>query len=749
MPEEINPPPSPPTEKLISNAQNAQKTMSENYEFKENNKEIPELPEIKALQERLNGYINKDKESFPLNEIQWHVVGENPNEALPSLKKIEEKKIKEKINSEEVTKLADECLRDPQRHDLSQIIRALPQFNSSYDPLKFNIVNRPEELNTLIIELYNYGLGKYFGVHDENIPTAIGIALRVLHENNSTWKSLQPITNQESCATTILKNLKNELGVDRKPQLRKIRTIDLDVCVLTALSCADPYTAIKLIQIADQFIPEYADSAKESVLTRMLNSSAFEKTYELYPDSLRNNLDGILASLGEEGSKFSDLKNFPAAEKLKHRSETRLKERLKKSQDLWYTSQKVEDVYLLEQNFSEIQLTNIVEESLKTDKPKEFIEKYLNENSEKITSGLVANKIAAELLRRIQPELSLENQLKAFKKRANNNPDFIPGYYNRNEYHYKLFSDIHKSNSEKKAEIDKISFSATNKNIEEVIFHNNPLELKDLVLLLKNPDNYIYQVHEVIKGVNKKTNLEEFKKITAFAEKLIKGVSYLQAISEVPETLKILQKNFGFGEFVNPDSLVKVAEKLQKEFEGNSESEIPEIGIYEKVLSENNLDEQINEDVKTAKLIAKTIPKNNDLIVDEKKINIKKIITEIRSKADVEYKNKQTEQVDFDDLEEQKIKADLALRNAKIEKKRNENAQVSNSRIIRAFNRNALSETAKKDKIDESKDSVEKTQQLFDEIVAKIEQGENAKKKLEEVSQRIASLQRLNAFMNS
>ena len=160
-----------------------------------------------------------------------------------------------------------------------------------------------------------------------------------------------------------------------------------------------------------------------------------------------------------------------------------------------------------------------------------------------------------------------------------------------------------------------------------------------MVALLRNPTTYAHSVQTAIKNWERETQsytgenhwrdqgrLAEGR--TMLARKLVGGVSYLQALAEIPETRQILQQEFGFGDLVNPDNLEVAAEQLQKMF-GEVVDQESKLTLYESMLQEGQLDE----DTRVARQIVATRPKDVKKIVDVKKGATGEIVEEMTAEA--------------------------------------------------------------------------------------------------------------------
>ena len=510
---------STPIQTLIVGAKAAQQRLVDDPKV-ESNAPFEPPAELGALKNRLMGYIKSDsvheeKEPTPdsLDLVQWRMVSENPADALlppHMISKSPETEFQfltqtaQEARTKGLQEQADKCIEDTQRVYLRLMINEVQQFKSHGYLAVHDWTKRPEELNAMIIELHNYGKGKdpLYG-EEENISETIGIAFQVLRADSggggysdakASWRGIEGGLRYDDVATEILHKL--------KVRVKKIHQAGLDVCVMAALSCGDPFTAVKLIQMADQFLPVQGESARVGALSRLAGlygKSSFQKAYELYPLSAKDRLDGVLASLGE--GKFASFAEITQAQDLKQETEKRLRDRLKRDRDRWYASQQVTRTDLREQELDNQHLTDVVEQTIKDDKGWVAIEKIIKEKATRVVDGQAANLIAAELQRRIHPELTLDTQVKAYKAVAIKQSANKLGYGTLNGYGYNFYGyDLvgkDASTSDKQRKIENIYYEG-DRDLQEELFNPNKIGIKALIALLRYPDTYVYQVKTAI-----------------------------------------------------------------------------------------------------------------------------------------------------------------------------------------------------------------------------------------------------------
>jgi len=654
------------------------KPVIENAKAAQNKIKVSEAPlndedqqALNALKNRLESGFKTEKVSTDpddLKKVQWHRVGEKPGDAPPSVLTIEkpEKKYEDKkTRNETLQKQTDQILKD--KPYLRSIITSVDEFQ--WDNLRPDWTQRPEELNLLILNLDNYGIGTSDRYENRSLSESIGTAYKFLrasyqgqqlNPDRPQWdyNGVEGTPHFEDISVSILENLKSV----RKGQRQEITQDDLNVCILSALSCGDPYTAMRLIQSADQFLPEQGKSAISSALSRFANpedkNNIFNQVYELYPEQVKDRLNEVLSSLGEE--QFADLTDVPMAMAIKKQVGKRLENRLKKQRDLWLREQTVARTDLRKNELDKPHLSEMVDQAAENEKEWQTIAKAIEEKAAHFVDGQAANIIAAELQRRLRPELDLDRQMRIHKdkglRKFSENFSYTQynNYENNGAYGYETLSND--GNTNQKAErINQINMSE--REIMENIWQPNQIGVRELVILLKNPNLFDHYLSQGINNYEKKamnaTSYSYDRKrfdqgYNLLAKKMINGVSFLQTIADVPEIKAVLQKEFGFKEMVNADNLDKAAEKLQTIFNKiiNKETDMT---LYESMLEEGQLDE----DARVAQQIAKLIPKETGKIAEVKEDEAIEITGEM---TDAAMKKNNELKLKFEQLKEPKVK---------------------------------------------------------------------------------------------
>ena len=150
-----------------------------------------------------------------------------------------------------------------------------------------------------------------------------------------------------------------------------------------------------------------------------------------------------------------------------------MRDRLKRDRDRWYASQQVTRTDLREQELDNQHLTDVVEQTIKDDKGWVAIEKIIKEKATRVVDGQAANLIAAELQRRIHPELTLDTQVKAYKAVAIKQSANKLGYGTLNGYGYNFYGyDLvgkDASTSDKQRKIENIYYEG-DRDLQEELF---------------------------------------------------------------------------------------------------------------------------------------------------------------------------------------------------------------------------------------------------------------------------------------
>jgi hypothetical protein len=245
--------------------------------------------------------------------------------------------------------------------------------------------------------------------------------------------------------------------------------------------------------------------------------------------------------------------------------------------------------------------------------------------------------------------MSLDEQIKEYKAEATKTGGggIDRSYYNDfNLYDKEVYgySEVRKdaSTAEKRQKVEGTNYQAERHYVEE-IFHPDTIGLKAIVVLLRYPEVYTYNVTKAVADYERRQEqhsdaqtlqterrrLEEGRHI--LARKLVGGVSYLQAVAENPETRRILQQEFGLDKLVEPANLEKAAEQLQKMF-GEVIDKESGLTLYNSVLKEGQMDE----DTRVAEQIAAAGPKDASKLIQQKEGEVVQVVKELAEQAQSE-----------------------------------------------------------------------------------------------------------------
>lgn len=620
-----------PTSKLIDQARAANRTIGKTGQVDDDS-----LRAIEALKSRLETQFSGDKRPkkpeekseapHSLKGMKWRMVNERPDSSPEYRPDFSDKKEPEK--PVDLDKTARECIDDVKQPYLRSLINAAYRTGGSYRS------GTPEEINALAILLHNEQMGRN---SDYNAEKVIEIAFRALRGNNGRDVSFigmdAPYPNIKA-ADTIIANLKDSL--------RDIKQEDLDKCVAAALSCGNIYAAVDLIQKADQLLTKPGETAVDSAMSRLGGDRGlFQKAREIYGEKLRYRMDGVLASIGE--GRFKDLDRSVNAKRLKKEAEERLRKELVGDRDRWYHSQQISMVGIRQKALDDDSISEAISRAALSGQEWSSIDKMLEAQGEKVTDGEVANFIAAELERRLFPELSLERQLDQAKALARGDdymPGRKPGYFTLNSYEYGFIGhkllEADMTGKEKAGSIPKMLNETF---VEKTLLSGEDQGVKQLVLFLENPDvfkAYMNQVDErwrrgTYHNLNEETFLELKK---AMAEKLVAGTTFLQTIAENQTARKMLTEEFGFGEFTSPERLEHSQEVLRSMFSQVLDRE-SELTIYDEALAKTQGEsgEQADEDQRMLEAIDKTIPSEREIIIGEKKTKARELVLKLNDET--------------------------------------------------------------------------------------------------------------------
>lgn len=741
---------------LISRAQKAAANIAEEPKIENPSSTLP--PEIEVLTRRLQLKTGLEKKveqhdrSPSLLAIRWQMMDESPTDRpLLScfIKKPERTYIFEserrKALTEELKQKAKQCWNDQEKPYLEEILTTAfwyGDFGGKYWD------NKPEELDATIILLHAYGFGSNSYVKEgPNIPTTLKTAFQVMRGSRDgqkldrfNWIGINGYTGVDT-AQRMLRTLQSQFS-ERK---RTINLKDFDVCVISALACGDVLTAVKLIQMAGQFLPTGSDEVSLAITRLTQPGGVFDKAYEIYPEELKDRMDAVLASLGE--GEFQELANIRIAMNLKKIAEKRLKEKIRDSRDRWLASQQVARVDLREQQLDNQHLKELIEEATKQGKGWSEIENQIQVRAQRLVDGQIANSIAAELQRRLHPELSIAEKLQRAKK------DGTIDYGERNDYDIDLYefrssSDMTRDDKERRV---KGVYLNNEREVIDFLVDPKKINIKHLVAFLGYPDNFIFQINRAISNYERENRSSDYRirQIPILKEnrrvlvrKLSAGVSFLQSLAENPEMRRILKEEFGFGDLIDPEKLEYAWEGLNQAFGTEILDEASGLNLYESGLSEGQLDL----DTQVAAQISEALPAEIEKLTSLKREEAARIADNLvaETKSNLDALTRRQEQL-AEPLK-QKAEIEARIQSLKQQQVQLEGTKAVGSAIEKILKKGALTQAEKAAKLsllavqlDTANQELAAVQKMIDEI------GQVDEKEIEALRKRLESLAKLRS----
>lgn len=631
-PGEVLPP--APIRTLIVDAKTAQNNIAEN----KGNFSPGDDNALNALKERLEGAALLKDEKFKahettsegeqkkqenLDDLRWNVISEQPSDSpeAPQTFQKQEKPQQEKVDLDKAARADLDDYKTPYLRSLLQAAHSVVRGRSS----------TPEEIDAFVVLAHHDQAGRNSSGNERLITNAFAILRgqgKTIDYGNVSFYGIDAPYPRQDAADMIIN--------DSKQVSKNLTQDDLDRVVEASLGCGNVYAAVDLMQKASQLITKSDGTEANSAFSRLGrdptgSKTLLDKTREIYAnrpkdsykDKLLVRLDGVLASIGE--GQFESLKDSPNAMAVKKEAEQRLTERLKVEQNEWYHSQQVSNTELRKQQLDETHLEVLVEEAANNGNGWDAIDRQISQRSEKAADAEMANFIAAELQRRLNPELSLQAQMEKTKRDARG--DYSTGIFNRssygafNLYENEVYGYGTSSNNkdlspgEKAIAVDKAGRGIYETELEKTLFQNGT-DIKDLIRLLTDSRNYegnMTLINQKIRrgefnGLDVKTEADRKR---SMAQKLVAGTEFLQAIIANPEGRRILEQEFGFKYIANPDSIERAQESLQKMFPEVVDKDSG-LTIYEEALgkAQGEASEQAEEDTLMIGKISRA--RNND-----------------------------------------------------------------------------------------------------------------------------------------
>jgi len=185
----------------------------------------------------------------------------------------------------------------------------------------------------------------------------------------------------------------------------------------------------------------------------------------------------------------------------------------------------------------------------------------------------MANIIAAEIHRRLMPELDIESQKEMIIKEQKG--EYVSGqrkiYGKYNAYKIEIYkkdpSEI--TNEEKKEAIRNFSY---NENFFKTTLFTGKLNFGDILPLLKDPDQLSVYMNKIesdfeLNKYGKLTRSDLTQMQTEFARKLISTINFLEKVANNEEGKKILIDEFGLDEkIIDKINFVKIHNSVKDVF---------------------------------------------------------------------------------------------------------------------------------------------------------------------------------------
>jgi len=591
----------------------------------------------------ISSHPSEKKEVRPrrlLAEIRWRQANEKPSDAPPSLstKLADQEPV---LTKEELRQRAEACWKE--RHQLWSLITQVPEFKQWGELSVGDWTKKPKELNALIVLLHRFGIGHVVDREDNSLPQVIGIAFKHLKDDGSgrgKWDGLTAYMRR-GAAGKIFKEVKNKAEQNRREITRK----DLDVCFMSALACGNPECALELAQMADQFLPATGEIARSDVLSRNLNG--FDQAYQLYPADLRENLDALIASIGENGY-LADLADFPIAQELKTKAEQRLSQALKRQRDQWYQQQEIVSLSARQQALDQDHLTELLEEALAQGQTWNQVEAAVKARCQQLVDGKIANLLAAELQYRLYPELSLAERIKYQKKLVCRQASGLALPYGQNNYQdFYDFDFLANDNQEaRRSKVENLINIPIGNDMINVLY-DSVFDYHQLVLFLQFPASYLGKLEDAIKLAGYEArkrypdqNLSGWwqniaEKQLIMARKFIGVVDFLQTVADQKELQQLFESEFGLARCVSSSQLDHAAAELQKYFSKVMVAGQEDLSIYDAVLgqlrevdlSQKQIDKIMADDILKAEKV------EEDKLVEAKIAEVKAMASDSSSQA--------------------------------------------------------------------------------------------------------------------
>ncbi|OGE32112.1 hypothetical protein A2631_03265 [Candidatus Daviesbacteria bacterium RIFCSPHIGHO2_01_FULL_44_29] len=564
------------------------------------------------------------EETAPLRAVRWRSVDTRPSFQLAPNPLNFEIASSNTGESENAQSLQDKAQKLLDANDANDLLQPLQEIAQRRNDIHLH-GQRPPELNALVILLYKSRFGaQSLDESPRHIPRVLEAILPRLRRNPSggetdiLWSGTGR-TPWPGAADLII----HELSQIAKP----VNQMHVDVSIMTALACGDALTALSIAQAAQELLPQQGDAAPNSALGR--SRPMFEVAYDLYPPAAKAQFDRVVASIGR--GRLSGLETSDVAKRMREAAQTRAEKRMAHSINNWYIHQQVIDPEQRAQLLDPPQLQAVIEQAAAEGMGWAGIDEGVQQLVERVIDGQMANIISSELARRIHPENSVDVLTRLSDIELRQLGINIPvveideplrlgfrGTYAPNEfsgiYHQPGEDPLADNQGTKLNNISAANSAIAGREIAAQQFTSGRVGLVDLISLLRNPSDYVnwlaYTIRRDLRQDRDKPEMDQevTRRRRIVAQKLVGGVNFIQALAENPQTRQILQREFGFGDWVEEthlreSHLDKVQEALRDCFKDPTGPELG-ITIYDACLIEG----QYDEDRKVAEQLAAAKP---------------------------------------------------------------------------------------------------------------------------------------------
>ncbi|PIY68882.1 hypothetical protein COY90_03575 [Candidatus Roizmanbacteria bacterium CG_4_10_14_0_8_um_filter_39_9] len=689
--------------------------------------------------------INEKPKS--LDDLTWHMVNEPPKDSPAAPHKVLKQESQPTQEKVDLDRALTESLKDSSKTPyLRTLLQAAEQTSRGNGTL-------PDEVKAFVV-LAHHDLGDLDPANTELIPAAF-TALRGEGNGTVALHGIDAPYPSQKAADVIIEQA---LKVSRGPKTQD----DLDRMVEVSLACGNPFAAVDLMQKANEFITKPNERVTDSAFSRLAGSGGvFDEALKLYhkrsADGRGTKLDdrmyGVLASIGE--GPLEELKKSPEAMAVKKDAERILRGKLAERRDEWYNAQRVSQVEARERALDDVHIETMIEEAVASGKDWKSIDDAIAQRADSVASGKMANFIAAELERRLYPELSIENQMQKAKADARGDYQPMLGYGKYNMLQNAIYGvtydnangDEHdQTTPEKEAKVAALG-NCTEMKVQRSLLDNKggAADVASLVQMLHQPASHRGSMQQVdIKFQRREFgNLSEatlLERKQQLADKLVAGTGFLQAVADNAEGRKILETEFGFREIADPSRLKTAQKELQKTFFQAVEqgSDLP--------ANKSQGEEQADEDTRMLTQMSEIKQKEVVALTEEKIATARALVPKMHDNLNMQYQTLVLQQEALANPLKDQIAAQQALARLESQRQAVEETKTVTNRLATWLPANAgtMTEADQEKKLAEITVQTEAQTQRLREIEDQITKLGGVKKdELAALSKRLSDLKRL------